>query len=763
MKHLAIFLCVLTVQQLYCAGQTMHVQNSVSFRNVIQEVNAGSDISEIVLAEGTYRVGVVIKSNPDTGKADMPLTIRAADGAKVTFVGSTSIVSWEPYGDAPGIYTATVSSSRNEPPKVWNPVTRVRYRRAATPESVEKFPSTYHHQDNRLVIHTPDGSEPSNDTIRVSRFDYGLRIMRSNVTVRNLHFRDFLVREKWSNAITAGGNRIRIENCSVSNASLGIIVEGSSNKVRNCRIDDTGGGIYINGINTTIEGCRLFKRRDGFIVPMYAQDDSGIQFYHPGRGGKITGNLVVGFKQGIFIKAEAASYIVENNTLVGQNLRYGFTTTHWRPKYRFQYNIVTGFNKPTSIRGLKKDEGIDHNLYWAKSTAGYEPIGPHDIVADPKFAAQEWEDYRLQADSPALNVQGNKTIGAFAVVSEDETPVESSRTWHVQVDGINGRSGDQEEPLQTIQHAIDRARPGDTVLVHPGIYPSAVSIRRGGTKERPIVLKSVEKWGAVLDSNRQADIMIDIENAPFIEIHDFEVRWFNVTGIRITKSPNASVNGCRIWNDGWYGGWPTGYAIRAQYSPHLTVHNNVMFRLDYGAWVYQCPNSTLTQNTGVGNLHATIALLYSTENSICRNNSMTFSGSDAIKIIVSKDLKRVEPSFKCDFNNYAATLRPLNDGRAYDSIEPRPEESFLKYGTKAVAAFTVWGQPQQRARTMKEWRRLTGLDKHSIFENPKHVNVKERDLRLEPDSPNIGAGADGATIGALDTSRVRHESAEDTR
>ena len=47
--------------------------------------------------------------------------------------------------------------------------------------------------------------------------------------------------------------------------------------------------------------------------------------------------------------------------------------------------------------------------------------------------------------------------------------------------------GSEAEPLETIQSAAQQALPGDTVLVHAGVYRERVAPAQGGTQERPIV------------------------------------------------------------------------------------------------------------------------------------------------------------------------------------------------------------------------------------------------------------------------------------
>jgi len=38
---------------------------------------------------------------------------------------------------------------------------------------------------------------------------------------------------------------------------------------------------------------------------------------------------------------------------------------------------------------------------------------------------------------------------------------------------------------------------------------------------------------------------------------------------------------------------------------------------------------------------------------------------------------------------------------------------------------------------------------HSLFKDPKYADPENWDYSLKPDSPNVGAGEGGATIGAL--------------
>ncbi len=74
--------------------------------------------------------------------------------------------------------------------------------------------------------------------------------------------------------------------------------------------------------------------------------------------------------------------------------------------------------------------------------------------------------------------------------------------YHVDIKNItkNGLDGQRENAFGTIQQAVDRCEPGDTVVVHPGVYHEVVRITRGGTPERyiRILADKVEKDRVVI-------------------------------------------------------------------------------------------------------------------------------------------------------------------------------------------------------------------------------------------------------------------------
>lgn len=72
------------------------------------------------------------------------------------------------------------------------------------------------------------------------------------------------------------------------------------------------------------------------------------------------------------------------------------------------------------------------------------------------------------------------------------------RVWHVAPGGDG--DGSPTAPLGTIQSAIDRAQPGDTVLVASGSYPEALRSVRDGQPGRPIVVRAPTSRSAIVES-----------------------------------------------------------------------------------------------------------------------------------------------------------------------------------------------------------------------------------------------------------------------
>jgi hypothetical protein len=338
---------------------------------------------------------------------------------------------------------------------------------------------------------------------------------------------------------------------------------------------------------------------------------------------------------------------------------------------------------------------------------------------------------------------GVVTVTPDAVVELTGGP----RTLYVAPHGRDTNPGTAEKPWRTLQYAVDRALPGDTILLQPGLYDQPTRLTHGGLPGAPIIIRAEKKWQAVLDGNRQAYAMLHLREAPYVEIHDLEIRWYGYVGISVDHSPNVAVHGCKIWNDFWYG-WPTGRAISVVFSPNFSGEGNVLFRQESGFWLYQSPGARIVQNTCLSNLYGAAHFYYSVRGSVCKNNDFAFQGNDVLVIEVEKGRKADLNEFKCDYNNLGTMLREQPPGTIFDSVTPR--EAVLHGYSKAIVGYTEYGgEGLTRLQSLAKWRAFSGQDQHSIVADPLHRSVVRQQFELDPHSPNLGAGENGATLGAF--------------
>jgi hypothetical protein len=60
---------------------------------------------------------------------------------------------------------------------------------------------------------------------------------------------------------------------------------------------------------------------------------------------------------------------------------------------------------------------------------------------------------------------------------------------HVAPGGSDADPGTDAKPLATIQAAVNRLQPGDTLLIHGGTYRETVTFPRSGIADKPITLR----------------------------------------------------------------------------------------------------------------------------------------------------------------------------------------------------------------------------------------------------------------------------------
>ena len=70
--------------------------------------------------------------------------------------------------------------------------------------------------------------------------------------------------------------------------------------------------------------------------------------------------------------------------------------------------------------------------------------------------------------------------------------------FHVAAHGHDANSGTEAEPFATLQAGVNQLQPGDTLLVHGGVYRETITFPRSGTEQEPITLRSYKDEKAVI-------------------------------------------------------------------------------------------------------------------------------------------------------------------------------------------------------------------------------------------------------------------------
>jgi hypothetical protein len=397
---------------------------------------------------------------------------------------------------------------------------------------------------------------------------------------------------------------------------------------------------------------------------------------------------------------------------------------------RFTFNNVMGLEWNQEIDGPRRE----HCLVLTGMTPG-EACG-----------------YRLM-----LGYDGGTQVEAAAGRFTANGP---ARTLHVAVDGVDAENaGLKDKPFKTIQFAVDRALPGDRVLVGPGLYSQSVSVRHGGAAGAPIRIESAQPWGAVLDGRRESGAGFRLSRVSHVEIVGFEVRWQNQYGIIAFDANDLVIQGCRFWDRHWVKGRPSAMdGIVLYHCKNITMDGNVVFALNSGFRISESDNLRITHNTAVRCFHRVAQINYSGDVHL-RNNSFAFGSSYLLSMVMTQAQLM---SIDSDYNNFAVHLR--SDSESYKRALPeellvREPDDFYYGESKGLAD---WVGPHDETfkhgavlnmGTLSLWSKTTGQDKHSVFIHPRYVDPQNRDFRLLPQSPNAGKGEGGSDIGALGVAR----------
>jgi hypothetical protein len=307
---------------------------------------------------------------------------------------------------------------------------------------------------------------------------------------------------------------------------------------------------------------------------------------------------------------------------------------------------------------------------------------------------------------------------------------------------------------RSLQFAVDRALPGDRIVLEPGVYTDYTCLTHGGTDENHRITIEAKPGTVTLDGAKRNPAVIHLENAPWVTLRGLRILYFQKAGVYAYRSPHTHVDQSVFYNGP---GWVTGYHTFLFWSPHGTITRSLAVGAEIGFYFLQSPAVTVRHNTASQHMYAAAAYTFSARDTVQEFNSFAFAGNDIYYLDTSHpdEFK----TFRSDYNNlgtitstYNPTLRTEKPG-LFSELQAQefPTKYKRHFHTLSKAVIALDGK---RYESFKAWREETGQDKHSIFADPKYVHpwapIDSWNWGVEADSPNLSVKDDkGMPIGAI--------------
>ena len=357
----------------------------------------------------------------------------------------------------------------------------------------------------------------------------------------------------------------------------------------------------------------------------------------------------------------------------------------------------------------------------------------------------------------------------FTTPAKDEI---NPRVYFVSPRGDDAAAGTDAAPFLSIGRACEAVAPGDRVVVRGGVYCETIRPRRSGLPGAPITFEAAR--GERVEINGARELVpygADLQNRRHVVIRGFVFTGqseYRAEGggfgqVRIVDAADIRVENCLFDGRMNYVNSVHSYASR-----DVVIHNNIFVGHHLEMMLHDNVGTfTVTHNSFLG---VTINKIYGPRNErmVLRNNLFGENLFPKKKQQYKLSL-HANQSVDMDYNCYY--VDPAND-----------EARMIDFTPAGTDLATLAALPENEKSTkvrlgirgsLKDWQEKYGREPHSFMADPKWADPKavakarsrargwpnrffdyppltREELRLAPDSPCVGKGENGSTIGALD-------------
>ncbi len=180
---------------------------------------------------------------------------------------------------------------------------------------------------------------------------------------------------------------------------------------------------------------------------------------------------------------------------------------------------------------------------------------PTMVVPSPTIVVPTATLIPTLVPTPVPTVTPKPTLTPTLVPTVAPTVITQIGTWYVSLEGNNANSGTIDNPLRTIQTAVNKAKPGDVIYVRGGTYSEYVVISTSGTAAAPILLSGYPGEEAVLDGGssialRSSGVVAywTIQNMTIKSTNRYTTRfgWWGETGVHDLIIKGNSLIGANL-------------------------------------------------------------------------------------------------------------------------------------------------------------------------------------------------------------------------